>query len=64
VTELPWHPDGIALWEADGMLILAGGNMFKHAPLLGRRLARTVLGEGVPESLGPQANLGADRFTH
>jgi sarcosine oxidase len=63
VTELPWHPDGIAVWEAEGLLILAGGNMFKHAPLLGRRLARGVLGEGVAESLHPQANLGAERFT-
>ncbi|MGZ4249329.1 MAG: NAD(P)/FAD-dependent oxidoreductase [Solirubrobacteraceae bacterium] len=63
VTELPWHPDGIAIWEAEGLLILAGGNMFKHAPLLGRRLARAVLGDGVPESLHPQANLGAERFT-
>jgi sarcosine oxidase len=63
VTELPWHPDGIAVWEAEGLLILAGGNMFKHAPLLGRRLAGGVLGEGVPESLHPQANLGAERFT-
>jgi sarcosine oxidase len=63
VTELPWHPDGIAVWEAEGLLILAGGNMFKHAPLLGRRLAHAVLGEGVPESLHPQANLGAERFS-
>ncbi len=63
VTELPWHPDGIAVWEAEGLLILAGGNMFKHAPLLGRRLANAVLGEGVPESLLPQANLGAERFS-
>jgi sarcosine oxidase len=63
VTELPWHPDGIAVWEAEGLLILAGGNMFKHAPLLGRRLADAVLGEGVPEGLLPQAGLGAERFS-
>lgn len=63
VTELPWHPDGIAVWEAEGLLILAGGNMFKHAPLLGRRLSEAVLGEGVPENLIPQANLGAERFS-
>lgn len=62
VTELPWHPDGIAVWAADGLLILAGGNMFKHAPLLGRRLARAALGEAVPEGMTPQANLGAERF--
>jgi hypothetical protein len=37
--------------------------MFKHAPLLGRRLADAVLGEGVPENLLPQANLGAERFS-
>ena len=63
VTELPWHPDGIAVWEAGGLLIIAGGNMFKHAPLLGRRLARAALGDGVPEILDPKSNLGAERFS-
>jgi sarcosine oxidase len=63
VTELPWNPDGIAVWEAGGLLIVAGNNLFKHAPLLGRWLARAALGRGVPASLRPQAKLGAERFT-
>jgi sarcosine oxidase len=62
VTQLPWNPDGIAVWPAGGLLIIAGHNMFKHAPLLGRLLARGALGEGLPEMLDPQAKLGAVRF--
>jgi sarcosine oxidase len=59
VTELPWSADGMAVWEAEGLLALAGNNMFKHAPTLGRALAQAALGEGVPASLQPQAKLGA-----
>jgi sarcosine oxidase len=62
VTELPWNTDGIAVWEAGGLLTVAGNNLFKHAPLLGRLLASGVLGKGVPPSLDPQAKLGAERF--
>jgi sarcosine oxidase len=62
VTELPWNPDAIAVWEADGLLIIAGNNMFKHAPLLGRALAAGALGDGVPALLQPEAKLGAEQF--
>ena len=62
VTELPWNPDGIAVWEAGGLLIVAGNNLFKHAPLLGRLLADAALGKGVAPNLLPQAKLGAERF--
>jgi sarcosine oxidase len=62
VTELPWSADGIALWEADGLLAIAGSNMFKHAPALGEALARAALGEPVPSHLRPEAKLGAQRF--
>jgi sarcosine oxidase len=62
VTELPWSPDGIAAWEADGLLAIAGNNLFKHAPALGRALARAALGEGLTPNLHPQAKLGAERF--
>jgi sarcosine oxidase len=62
VTELPWSPDGIAVWEAGGLLAIAGSNMFKHAPALGQALARAALGEAVPPHLKPQAKLGAERF--
>jgi sarcosine oxidase len=62
VTELPWNPDAIAVWEAGGLLIIAGNNMFKHAPLLGRALAAGALGDGVRAELHPEAKLGAEQF--
>jgi sarcosine oxidase len=62
VTELPWHPDGFAVWETGGLLILAGNHLFKHAPALGRALAQAALGEGLAPSLQPEARLGAALF--
>ncbi len=62
VTELPWDPDGLAVWEAGGLLFAAGNNLFKHAPALGRALARAALGEGVEPILLPQAKLGAEQL--
>ena len=62
VTELPWHPDGFALWELEGLLILAGNHLFKHAPALGHALARAALGEGLAPQLHPEAKLGAELF--
>jgi sarcosine oxidase len=62
VTELPWHPDGFAVWELGGLLILAGNHLFKHAPALGRALARAALGEGLAPNLHPEARLGAELF--
>ena len=62
VTELPWHPDGFAVWVLGGLLILAGNHLFKHAPALGRALARAALGEGLASSLQPEAKLGAALF--
>jgi sarcosine oxidase len=62
VTELPWNSDGIAVWEAEGLLIVAGNHLFKHAPLLGRSLARGALGEEMAPSLHPHAKLGAEHF--
>jgi sarcosine oxidase len=62
VTELPWHPDGFAVWDLGGLLILAGNHLFKHAPALGRALARAALGEGLASSLQPEAKLGAALF--
>jgi sarcosine oxidase len=59
VTELPWSHDGIAVWEADGLLAIAGNNLFKHAPALGQALARAALGDGLAPSLRPEARLGA-----
>ena len=59
VTDLPWHDDAIGVWEAERMLFLAGGNLFKHAPALGRALADAALDEGLVEQLRPAARLGA-----
>lgn len=58
VTELPWGPDGLAVWEADSMIFVAGHNLFKHAPALGDALAQAVLGGELAPDLRPQARLG------
>ena len=58
VTELPWSHDGIAVWEAGSVLFLAGNNLFKHAPALGRALAAAALGEDLRQDLRPEAQLG------
>jgi len=58
VTELPWHPDGFAVWELPGLVILAGNHLFKHAPAVGRELARAALGESLAPQLHPEAKLG------
>jgi sarcosine oxidase len=53
-TSLPWGPDGIAAWDVDRVRVVAGGNLFKHAPWLGRALAADVL----RAELSPEAQLG------
>ena len=58
VTTLPWHEDAIGVWEAERMLFLAGSNLFKHAPALGRRLAEAALDEGLDDRLLPASRLG------
>lgn len=62
VTELPWSPDGFAVWELGGLLVLGGNHLFKHAPALGRVLAQAALGEGLAPHLHPEARLGAELF--
>jgi sarcosine oxidase len=61
VTELPWSPDGIAVWEHGALLAVAGNNLFKHAPALGRALALAALGDDLAPHLRPEAKLGAER---
>jgi sarcosine oxidase len=58
VTELPWGHDGIAVWERGRTLFIAGNNMFKHAPVLGRALAGAAFGDGLRQELAPEARLG------
>ena len=62
VTELPWSPDGFAAWEIGGLLIFAGNRLFKHAPAIGRALARAAVGDVLEPSLHPEARLGAELF--
>lgn len=59
ITELPWAYDAFAVWSAGGAVFLAGHNLFKHAPALGRALAAQALGEDPGVALGPEARLGA-----
>ena len=59
VTRLPWGADAIAVWELGGLLVIAGNNLFKHAPALGRALALAALGDGLPRHVLPEATLGA-----
>jgi sarcosine oxidase len=59
VTELPWSHDGVAVWELDGLLVLADNNLFKHAPALGRVLAQAAVGGELLADLRPEARLGA-----
>jgi sarcosine oxidase len=59
VTDLPWHDDAIGVWEAERTLFLAGGNLFKHAPALGRMLADAALENELDDRLRPAARLGA-----
>ncbi len=62
VTELPWSPDGFAAWEVGPLLIFAGNRLFKHAPAIGRALARAAVGDGLEANLHPEAKLGAELF--
>jgi sarcosine oxidase len=55
VTELPWNPDAVAAWEDGPLAFVAGNNLFKHAPALGRMLAADEL----DARLHPEAKLGA-----
>lgn len=58
VTELPWSEDGVGVWEAGGALLVAGHNLFKQAPSLGRALAEAAITGSVREELRPEARLG------
>ncbi|MFJ8153677.1 NAD(P)/FAD-dependent oxidoreductase [Streptomyces sp. NPDC094468] len=61
VTGLPWSEDGMAVWEADRIFFVAGHNLFKQAPRLGRALAGAAMAEGLEENLRPAERLGRPR---
>jgi sarcosine oxidase len=52
-TELPDGPDRFEVWSSGSVLALAGDNLFKFAPWLGRMLAAAACGEREPEGLVP-----------
>ncbi len=58
VTQLPWGPDGVAVWEAGNARFLVGHNLFKQAPGIGRALADLATGAAPALDLRPQARLG------
>lgn len=60
LTQLPWGIDALAVYEHRSLLAVAGNNLFKHAPALGRALAAAALGEELAADLRPHARLGAD----
>jgi sarcosine oxidase len=58
LTHLPWSHDGFAAWEHDRIVFVAGHNLYKHAPALGRHLARAALGGGLRSDIRSEARLG------
>ena len=53
LTILPWHPDAFAVWEAGAVLVFAGHNLFKFAPVLGDLLADACRSGEIPPELRP-----------
>ena len=58
VTSLPWNTDAIGVWEVEQVYFVAGDNLFKHAPALGRSLASAALDGVLADDLRPEARLG------
>lgn len=59
VTTLPWGEDGVAAWQRGPIIFVAGHNLFKQAPRLGRSLAASALdGREVEAVLSPASRLG------
>ncbi len=57
-TGMPWGADGLGVWEVDGILFVAGSNLYKLAPALGRALAAVACGDDLVDELQPGARLG------
>jgi sarcosine oxidase len=54
-TLLPGGSDNFGIWRSGTVLALAGDNLFKFAPLVGRTLAGAACGESIPAWLVPGA---------
>ena len=59
VTKLPWGDDAFASWSIDSATFLAGHNIFKLAPAIGRVLADSVVSSRPSTQLHPSARLGS-----
>jgi sarcosine oxidase len=57
-TELAWGQDAVAVWQTPGASFVAGHNLFKHAPALGRALVAGVTEGRLREDLRPESRLG------
>lgn len=60
VTELPWAADGLAVWQRGDAFFVAGHNLFKLAPALGKMLARSVDAGTVEPGFLPSDRLGEE----
>lgn len=58
VTDLPWATDGLAIWQAGDSYFVAGHNLFKLAPALGKALASSVHAGRVEPGFRPEDGLG------
>ena len=58
VTHLPWSDDGVGVWEREGIQFIAGHNLFKMAPVLGRELAVAATGGELTPELRAESRLG------
>jgi sarcosine oxidase len=61
VTALPWSDDGVGVWSSGSIHVVAGHNLFKQAPALGRELAALARGGTLSPELRPEAKLGEPR---
>ena len=58
VTNLPWADDGLAIWQAGDAYFVAGHNLFRLAPALGKALADSVAAGRVEPGFRPEDRLG------
>jgi sarcosine oxidase len=59
-TKLGEEKDAFAVWALDGVVAIAGNNLFKFAPALGRVLADVAVRNEVPSSVPDGNEIGSD----